>query len=475
MLPAEVSAVHVACPGDVDGPYCLVEALPAMDAPAWGDQPPPWAPGRREEVARVDRMGRDQTVYDDRLCLLSEVDIFADLTTDEMRKIAEAAPMRTYAPGEMLYTPHQPVEALFILKRGRVRVFRVSADGRALTTAMITPGTIFGEMVLLGQQMYDNYAEALEESLVCVMSRADVHRFLLADPRIAARITAILGERLAVMERRLSDSIFKTVPQRVAATLLALSAEPERRPGRLSFGQKPITITHEQLAALVGTSRETAMKALGELAEQDQCAGPHAAVRRERRRMIVTWVVIVAAVLALVVAAAASVYIGLVTGALTVDVGRGRRLRPLGPLTNDIAAERDIVFDLLAQPYLGRTTRAMQEKVRVLERGSDMVLAAHRTPVGARLTAVTVETVRFTAPARIDFRLVRGPVPHVVEEFTLTELPEGTRLRYRGELGTDGWAIGGWWGRIVGDRWQAAVAATFDSVKAEAERRAARG
>ena len=67
-----------------------------------------------------------------------------------------------------------------ILKRGRVRLFRVSPDGRALTTAINTPGTIFLEMVLVGQQMHDNWAEALEEALVCVMARNDVHTFLLA-------------------------------------------------------------------------------------------------------------------------------------------------------------------------------------------------------------------------------------------------------------------------------------------------------
>jgi CRP-like cAMP-binding protein len=216
----------------------------------------------------VERTARDLTIYDERLCLLAEVDIFADLTEAEMNAIAETAPMRTYAPGEMLFTPHQRVEALFILKRGRVRIFRVSADGRALTTAIITSGTIFGEMVLLGQQMYDNWAEALDEAVVCVMSRDDVHRFLLSDPRIATRITAILGRRLAAMEQRLTDSVFNTGPQRIAATLQALSGEPERKPGRLGFGAKPITITHEQPGALVGASRETTTKALGDLAER---------------------------------------------------------------------------------------------------------------------------------------------------------------------------------------------------------------
>jgi CRP/FNR family transcriptional regulator, cyclic AMP receptor protein len=219
-------------------------------------------------VTLVARIGRDKVVYDDRLCLLEEVDIFADLSESEMMAIAKAAPMRTYAPGQMLFTPQQPIEALFILKRGRVRIFRVSPDGRALTTAIVTPGTIFGEMVLLGQQMYDNWAEALDEAVVCVMSRDDVRRFLLSDARITARITAILGARLKSMEQRLTEAVFKTVPQRVAATLLTLSAQPPKRPGLLPLGAKPISITHEQLAALVGTSRETAIKALDELADR---------------------------------------------------------------------------------------------------------------------------------------------------------------------------------------------------------------
>ena len=196
---------------------------------------------------------------------IAEVDIFRDLSTAEMDAISAAAPMKTYSAGELLYSPHNPVEALFILKTGRVRVFRVSPDGRALTTALITPGTIFGEMVPLGQRMYDNFAEAMEESIVCVMSRADVHRFLLSDPRIAARIAEILGNRLAEMERRLSDSYFKSVPERIAGTLATLASQHRRT---LPSRAPTVTLTHEQIAALAGTSRETATKVLGDLAER---------------------------------------------------------------------------------------------------------------------------------------------------------------------------------------------------------------
>lgn len=174
-------------------------------------------------------------------------------------------------------------------------------------------------------------------------------------------------------------------------------------------------------------------------------------------------------------AAATAAYLGLVTASAPLDLGIGRRTRPLGPLAVDIAAPREVVFEVISAPYLGRATREMAAKLTVLERGTDMVLAAHRTPVRGRLVATTVETVRFTRPESVDFRLVRGPVPHVVERFQLTEESSGTRLAYTGELGTDLWALGRRWGDAVAHRWEQAVAGTFDAVRAEAERRSALG
>jgi hypothetical protein len=115
-------------------------------------------------------------------------------------------------------------------------------------------------------------------------------------------------------------------------------------------------------------------------------------------------------------------YYLVMTGKLTIDTGWGRRVRPLGPFGVQIAAPAATVFDVIAEPYLGRTPRAMSGKLQVLERGTDMALAEHYTPVHhGRLTAATLESVTFDRPHRIGFRLVRGPVPHITEEFALTE------------------------------------------------------
>ena len=134
---------------------------------------------------------------------------------------------------------------------------------------------------------------------------------------------------------------------------------------------------------------------------------------------------------------------------LTLDIGIGRRLRPLGPIALDIAAPPELVFDVIAAPYLGRTPRALRSKLEVIERGADLVLAAHFTPVAPGLTVTTVEAVRFERPRRVSFRLVKGPVPHVLERYELRAGENGTAFEYRGELGTDLWALGAWWGAIV--------------------------
>ncbi len=169
-------------------------------------------------------------------------------------------------------------------------------------------------------------------------------------------------------------------------------------------------------------------------------------------------------------------YYLVVTGKLTLDTGWGRRVRPLGPFGVDIAAAAETVFDVIAAPYLGRTPRAMSGKLAVLERGADMVLAEHYTPVhGGRLTAATLETVSFDRPRRVSFRLVRGPVPEITEEFTLTEGDGKTRLDYSGELGTDFGAAGRLWADRVAAAWESAVRSSFKSILAEAERRAGAG
>ena len=215
----------------------------------------PWSPDVRE-------VNPLQETNSEPFSCLSEVYLFADLSADEIAAFDRMAPARTFHNGEIVFSQSQPVTALFILKKGRVRIFRVTEDGKALTMAILEPGAVFGEMMLVGQRMYDNYAEAIEETQICQLSVQEVERHILSDPRIAIRVSRYLGEQVARLEERLTDLALRPLIARASSTLVRLAGS--QRVSRL--GYVTIQLTHDQLSGLLGATRESTSKTMADLA-----------------------------------------------------------------------------------------------------------------------------------------------------------------------------------------------------------------
>jgi Polyketide cyclase / dehydrase and lipid transport len=169
-----------------------------------------------------------------------------------------------------------------------------------------------------------------------------------------------------------------------------------------------------------------------------------------------------------------ALYRRLVAGDVVIDLGMGRSVRPLGPFTMVVDAPPTIVWEVVAAPYLGRSPVGLRDKIEVIERSDSMVLAAHRTDLGGGRVATTIETVRFEEHTSVHFRLMRGPVPHVVETFSFYDVGDSTRFDYEGELGTDLWALGRWWGAQVARHWEDTVHTSMADIKQRAEARASR-
>lgn len=188
----------------------------------------------------------------EKLPFLRKVDIFRDLSPEAMHEIETATVMMTCEPGRIFYRAADPAEVLFILKRGAVAISRVTEDGKRLITMTVRDGTIFGEMPLLGQRLQHAQAEALTACLICVMSRRDVHDLLIRYPAVALRVVEVLSARLDAAESRLEEMAFRRVRERLAALLLRLATERDWH-GRPAIAG----ITHQQIAELLGISRET--------------------------------------------------------------------------------------------------------------------------------------------------------------------------------------------------------------------------
>jgi len=136
-------------------------------------------------------------------------------------------------------------------------LYRISPEGKKLVIATLGSGAVFGEMALLGQQMHNTFAEALEDCQIVVMSRTDLERLILAKPIVGLRMLEITGRRLSEAEERLDDMAFKGIPARLASLLLRLAADR---------GVDVITgLTHQDLAETIGTYRETATQVLNDM------------------------------------------------------------------------------------------------------------------------------------------------------------------------------------------------------------------
>jgi len=190
----------------------------------------------------------------DKIGYLRTVDIFQDLSEAEIQEIDRATTISAARRGKILYMPEETGEVLFILKEGRVQLYRISPEGKKLVIATIGPGTIFGEMAFIGQGMHNSFAEALEECVLCVMSRTDVEHLLITRPQVALRIFEILGRRLREAESRLQEIAFKGIPSRLASLLLQLADE--------QAGDAITGLTHQNLGEQIGTYRETTTQTL---------------------------------------------------------------------------------------------------------------------------------------------------------------------------------------------------------------------
>ncbi|MGD2077223.1 MAG: Crp/Fnr family transcriptional regulator [Chloroflexota bacterium] len=165
--------------------------------------------------------------------------------------------MSSCEPGRIFYMPEETGEVLFLLKKGRVQLYRLSPNGKKLVVATLGPGAIFGEMMLVGQGMHNTFAEAVDDCLLCVMSRTDVERLMREKPQVAFRFVEAMGARMTSLEKRLEDIAFKSIPARLASLLLRLAEEQGE-------GEVVSGYTHQDLGEILGTYRETITQTLND-------------------------------------------------------------------------------------------------------------------------------------------------------------------------------------------------------------------
>jgi len=190
--------------------------------------------------------------------VLSRAEALDPLSDEDLRGLLKRSRDINLDSGEIFFTPEDTSEKLFILKKGRVRIFKASNE-RELTLAEIEAGMIFGEMALTAQRLRGSYAQAIEPSVLISISRTDLEHIIEENPQVGTRLLHLLSERLAAYESRMEDLTLKEVPARLA-NLILLLCEGEGVMTREDI-KIPHHYTHERLGSMIGANREAVTRA----------------------------------------------------------------------------------------------------------------------------------------------------------------------------------------------------------------------
>jgi CRP/FNR family cyclic AMP-dependent transcriptional regulator len=196
-------------------------------------------------------MAREQLAYRD---VLARTDFFADAPTETIETLAAHGYERELVRGDTLFNEGDPPDALYVVTRGRMAIAIANpVDRRESVVALMEPGDLFGEMGMLDDRPRSAMARALEPSSVLAIPYGPVLELLDQQPKLLWNVTRVLAQRLRAMDEALADSVFLDVTGRTAKRLLELAN---------GVDQFTLPVTQEELAGMVGASRERVNKAI---------------------------------------------------------------------------------------------------------------------------------------------------------------------------------------------------------------------
>jgi CRP-like cAMP-binding protein len=197
---------------------------------------------------------------------LQNINLFKGLPQEEMDALDRVTTMSSVKKKEFIYLPGDPSYQVYLLKSGRIKIARITEKGKEITLALLKPGDIFGELEALEETPRDTLAEALADADLCLIRREDFLRMLKARPDLSLRLTKLIGFRLRSIESRIEDLVFRDVPARLAHVLLEMAKEFGKQEGDgVRIGAR---LTHQDLANLIGSTRETVSATLGDFKRQ---------------------------------------------------------------------------------------------------------------------------------------------------------------------------------------------------------------
>ena len=206
-----------------------------------------------------------QTIRERKLEYLKQAKISCGLSDHDVERFGRIMRLASYRKGQVVFMPLDSADAVFVLHSGKIKLSRIGDDGRELTLAIVEPGETFGEVDVLAEHPRDAVAEVLEDGVIGIVAKTDFECFLQYQPQCCLNLSKLIGARVTRAEQRIESFVFLDAPERLAYLLLDL-VRTVGIPCSDGLGAK-ISCTHQGLANIIGTTRETVSIVLGQLQE----------------------------------------------------------------------------------------------------------------------------------------------------------------------------------------------------------------
>ena len=197
---------------------------------------------------------------------LENFNIFKNLDADSMEELNRITSMQNISKNQPIYFPKEPSNSIFFLKKGRVKLTRMSSDGKEMILGLVNKGEVFGEMAFLDEEERKDFATTLDECLICTINKDDFKQFVKSNPELNLRLTKLIGLKMRKYTERIEELVFKDAEQRVVSFLLSFANENGKQIGDEIF-VKPF-LKHQDIAELTACSRQTVNSVLTDLREK---------------------------------------------------------------------------------------------------------------------------------------------------------------------------------------------------------------
>lgn len=198
---------------------------------------------------------------------LENFNLFEGLPPEKMMELDKSLSMNTLEKNAIIYFTDDPSDWIYFLKEGKIKLTKISSEGKEAITSILKPGDIFGELAITGESKREDTAVTMEDAVICKINKNSFEKLLLENPGLNLKITKIIGLKLQRVERNMESLLFKDSNSRIISFIKKYAEEYGKKIGEEIFIKT--SLTHQDIANLTATSRQTVTTVLNKLKEKN--------------------------------------------------------------------------------------------------------------------------------------------------------------------------------------------------------------